>query len=184
MMKNSSRVGKMTLCALLAAMYVVLSSYLSIRITFLHITFASLPVVLAAFLLGTGSAVLVAGMGEFIAQLLLYGMGVSTVLFTLPPMVRGLVVGLLASALCRGIEIEKKPLRMAGILMAGSISTSVTTTAVLWIDSHLMGYYSFAVVFGAAIQRMVTSLVTACLITLICIPVLAALRRAPAIRHR
>ena len=184
MMKNRSRVAKMTLCALLAAMYVVLSSYLSIRITFIHITFASLPVVLAAFLLGTGPAVLVAGLGEFIAQMLIYGMGVSTMLFTIPPMVRGLVVGLLAAALCKDTAIETKPLRMAGILMTGSIMTSLTTTAVLWIDSHLMGYYSFAVVFGAAIQRMITSLVTASLITLICIPVLAALRRLPGTQHR
>ena len=184
MMKKSSRVAKMTLCALLAAMYVLLSSYLSIRITFLHITFASLPVILAAFLLGTGPAILVAGMGEFISQMLINGMGISTVLFTIPPMVRGLTVGLLASVLCKGIEIERKPLRLAGIVMIGSSMTSLTTTAVLWVDSHLMGYYSAAVVFGAAIQRMVTSLVTASLITLICIPVLAALRRLPTVQHR
>ncbi len=182
MSKSKFTVANMTQCALLAALYVVLATYFSIKVTFIHITFSSLPVVLAAFLMGTGPAVLVAGVGEFIAQVLGYGLGISTFLFMAPQIVRALVLGFLISLLCKGMQAEKKPLLLCGIVLIASVATSLTTTLTLWIDSHLMGYYSYKLVFVLSMQRMVSSLVTATVISLICIPVLTALRRLPAFR--
>ncbi len=181
MSKQNRRVAKMTLCALLAAMYVLLSTYLGIKVgNFLHITFSSLPVILAAILLGPAHAVLVAGMGEFINQMLTYGLSPTMPLWMLPPMCRGLLVGLLVLAVCKaGRQAEKSPLLLGGILMLASIASSVVTTLVMWADSTFWGYYSFALVFGASIHRMVSSLVTAAVITLICIPVASALRKLP-----
>lgn len=179
MSKSKLTVVRMTQCALLAALYVVLATYFSIKVTFIHITFSSLPVVLAAFLMGTGPAVLVAGVGEFIAQMLGYGLGISTFLFMVPQIVRALVLGGLISLLCKGNPAEKKPLVLGGIVLLASVATSLTTTLTLWIDSHLMGYYSYKLVFVLSAQRMLSSLVTATVISLISVPVLTALRRLP-----
>lgn len=181
MSKQNRRIFKMTLCALLAAMYVLLSSYLGIKVgNFMRITFASLPVILAAILMGPVHGVLVAGMGEFINQLLGYGLSPTLPLWMLPPMCRALIVGLLVLIVSKkGRQVEKSPLLLAGILMTASVVSSVVTTLVMWADSVFWGYYSFAVVFGASLYRMVSSLITAGVITLICIPVVTALRKLP-----
>lgn len=186
MSKQNRRVAKMTLCALLAAMYVLLSTYLGIKVgNFLHITFASLPVILAAILMGPTYGVLVAGMGEFINQLLSYGLSPTMPLWMLPPMCRGLIVGLLVLAACKkGRQVEKTPLLLGGILMTASVVSSVVTTFVMWADSVFWGYYSFVVVFGASIHRMISSLITAVVITLICIPVVTALRKLPMLQKK
>lgn len=184
MSKSKFTVSRMTQCALLAALYVVLSTYFSVRVTFIHITFSSLPVVLAAFLMGTGPALLVAGLGEFMAQVLGYGLSISTFLFMGPQLVRALVLGVMTAALCKGFFVEKKPLVLGSIVLTASVATSLTTTLSLWIDSHLMGYYSYHLVFVMSVQRMVSSLVTATVISLICVPVVGALRRLPAMQKR
>lgn len=186
MSKRNSRIQKMALCALLAAMYVLLSAYLSIRIgNVIRITFGSLPVILAAILMGPGQAALVAGMGEFINQLINYGFSPMMPLWMLPPMCRGIMVGFLVLLLCKGDNLpEKKPLRLGGILVGASLVTSTINTLVMWADSVFWGYYSFPVVFGAALHRLISGVVTACAITLVCIPVVTALRKLPMLQKK
>ncbi len=186
MTKRNSRIQKMALCAVLAAMYVLLSAYLSIRIgNVIRITFGSLPVILAAILMGPGQAALVAGMGEFINQLINYGFSPTMPLWMTPPMCRGIIVGLLVLALCKnGTPVEKRPMLLGGILVGASLVTSVLNTLVMWADSVFWGYYSFPVVFGASVQRMISGVVTACAITLVCIPVVSALRKLPMLQKK
>ena len=88
-------VKRMCYAALLAAMYLPLSLYAAVQVgRNVRISFGSLPVVAAALLFGPVDAVIVAMVGEFFKQLLTYGVTYTTVLYLIPPALRGLVVGL------------------------------------------------------------------------------------------
>ena len=95
----------MFLCrvALLAAAYFVLSITLTIKTPYLEITFKSLPVVVGALMFGPVGGGLVALFGELLAQMIgPYGLMPTTVLWLLPPLTRGLLLGAVANALPSG----------------------------------------------------------------------------------
>ena len=87
-----------TLClvSVLAALYVPLSIFAAVQMGNVRISFGSLPVVISALLLGPVEAVIVAMTGEFFKQLLTYGVTATTILYLIPPALRGLVIGLAA----------------------------------------------------------------------------------------
>ena len=90
----------MFLCrvALLAAAYFVLSITLTIKTPYLEITFKSLPVVVGALMFGPVGGGLVAFFGELLAQMIgPYGLMPTTVLWLLPPLTRGLLLGAVAT---------------------------------------------------------------------------------------
>ena len=86
-----SKTRRMCYAALLAAMYVPLSLYVAVQVGNVRISFGSLPVVVSALLFGPVEAVTVAMVGEFFKQLLTYGVTYTTVLYLIPPALRGLV---------------------------------------------------------------------------------------------
>lgn len=63
-------------------------------------------------------------------------------------------------------------------LTAASVTT-VSNTAVIWLDSILYGYYTFAYVFGDFIIRLATGLITAVGIGAVSMPLVRTLRRIP-----
>ena len=87
----SKRNHVMNLCrvALLVAMYVLLGSYMVIRHPAIEISFKSLPVVVGALLFGPVSGGLVALLGEFLAQLLAWGLQPNTILWARSPRISG-----------------------------------------------------------------------------------------------
>ena len=94
----------MFLCrvALLAAAYFVLSITLTIKTPYLEITFKSLPVVVGALMFGPVGGGLVALFGELLAQMIgPYGLMPTTVLWLLPPLTRGLLLGAVANAFAK-----------------------------------------------------------------------------------
>ena len=99
-MTNSTRRGistrRLTMNAVFIALHVVLD-FASIYIgNEIKLSFASFPLLCAAMLFGTVDGIYVAGIGEFIYQLLMYGLGPTTLLWMLPPMLHALIAGLLA----------------------------------------------------------------------------------------
>lgn len=176
-----SKMNAKTICriALLAAMYFLLNM-LEIRTPGnLHITFDALPVAVSAFLFGPVEAVLVALFGELLNQIISpYGITATTVLWLIPPMIRGGIIG--AAALhsqMGGRRLESRPVACYGVCVAAAIVTTLANTAVIWLDSVLYGYYTFALVFGAALIRFVTGIVAAVAVTAVAIPLVALLRR-------
>ena len=125
----------MFLCrvALLAAAYFVLSITLTIKTPYLEITFKSLPVVVGALMFGPVGGGLVALFGELLAQMIgPYGLMPTTVLWLLPPLTRGLLLGAVAAAFSkRGSHLEKRPLMCYGVCLGASIVTSCVTTVCL-----------------------------------------------------
>ncbi len=165
------------LVGMLSALYLALNM-VGFRAWSFHITFASLPVVVAALLLGPVEGVLVACIGEFFNQILSYGVTVTTVLWLIPPAVRGLAVG--ASALAagrRGRRLEQRPVLCYGVCMAAALCTTAVNTLVMYLDSIIMGYYNFAYVFGSAAVRVVSGVLTAVVVTTVAVPLVTLLRR-------
>ncbi len=165
--------------ALLAAMYVLLGSYLVIRHPAIEISFKSLPVVVGALLFGPASGALIALLGEFLAQLLAWGLQPNTILWVVPPVANGFVVGWIAS-LCwkNGKFLESRGAWCYGAALLGSFATSCVTTVSLWLDSLLYGYYTFALVFGGALLRFGKDIIVAAVITTAAIPLTQLLRWA------
>lgn len=176
----SKRNHVMNLCrvALLVAMYVLLGSYMVIRHPAIEISFKSLPVVVGALLFGPVSGALVALLGEFLAQLLAWGLQPNTILWVLPPVANGLVVGAFAARFWKsGKPLENRLPLCYVVALLGALATSCVTTVSLWLDSLMYGYYSFAIVFGGALLRFGKDIVIVAIITTVAIPLTQLLRR-------
>ena len=149
-----------------------------------HITFASLPVVVGGLLFGPLEGMLIAAIGEFFNQTLSYGVTPTTVLWIIPPAVRGLMIGYAALALRKGPRsLEERPGLCYVVCMAVALCTTAVNTLVMYLDSVIMGYYSFAYVFGSAIVRIISGILTAVVVTTVAIPLVRLLRRQVILRR-
>ena len=178
-MSRRSRFNTRTICrvAIMAALYVLLTM-ISVKMGNLHITFASLPVVVTAVLFGPVEACVTALMGEFLNQMLSYGFTATTVLWLIPPAVRGLIIGAAALRLMKsGRPMDSRPAVFYTACAGAAVCTTVCNTAVIWLDSVIYHYYTFAYVFGDMLVRFVTGMITAVLIATVAIPLVRFLRR-------
>ena len=162
--------------ALLAAMYYVLN-LLEIRTPGnLHITLDALPLMVSALLLGPVDAALVAFFGELLNQVISpYGITATTLLWILPPVIYALIIGIVAKR-------QKKPMETRVVFcyvvcILAAVVRSAGNTLVIWADSVIYGYYSFALVFGVAAIRFVTGIVAAVLVATVTMPLVRVLRK-------
>jgi len=177
---------RICLVAVLAAMYVPLALFLAIQgPNNLKFSLGSIPVVVAALLMGPLDAALVAGIGEFLKQLLSYGFTATTLLWTIPVILRGLIIGFAAvHARNAGKPLTARPVLCNVVCIAAAVATTAANTLIIWLDSVIYGYYSYAYVFGASVARFVTGMITAVLVTAVAIPLTALLRRQKAFQFQ
>lgn len=154
-MKNC-KTRRLAMDAMLVAMYVVLSM-VSIKLPNMKITLDSLPILVAAALLGPIDGMAVGLLGSFINQMLTYGLTVTTPLWILPAGVRGVIVGLCAKR--HSFDMGVKETETVTILSA--LVVTALNTGVMYVDSVIFGYYSWAYVFGAVIPRVIAGILTA-----------------------
>lgn len=181
--KSAFSVKRITLDAMLIAMYMVLSS-MKITMGGLQITFAFLPVIICAIAFGPVDGLIVGFLCEFLSQILgPYGMTPTTLLWVAPVAIRGLLVGLGARVLLKGTDLEtlvksrRSMVLLVWILITGVLG-SIMNTGVLYVDSKMFGYYSEAMVFGVFWIRIVSGMISHALMTLVAMPVTAALRKS------
>ncbi len=175
-----SRFNTKSMCrvAVLAALYVPLSVFVAIQVGNVRISFGSLPVVVSALLCGPVEAVLVAGIGEFFKQLLTYGVTATTVLYLIPPALRGAIIGVVAVRMWKnGSRLEDRKTVCYATCLCAAVATTVGNTLVNWLDSVLYGYYTFAYVFGDFVTRLGVGLINAVVMATIAIPMVLLLRR-------
>ena len=176
-----SRFNAKVICrvALLAAMYFLLNM-LEIRTPGnLHVTFDRLPVVVSALAFGPMEAVLVAMFGELLNQIISpYGITATTLLWVLPPMLQAGIIGFAALRMqASGRRMESRPMACYAVCIVAAVITTAANTAVIWLDSVIYGYYTFAIVFGSAVIRFITGIVAAVLVATAAMPLTALLRR-------
>ena len=162
--------------ALLAAMYYVLN-LLEIRTPGnLHVTLDALPLMVAALLLNPVDAALVAFFGELLNQVIgPYGITATTLLWVIPPVVYALIIGFAARAQTR--PLETRPILCYALCIVAALVRSAGNTLVIWADSLIYKYYSFALVFGAAAIRFLTGVIAAVLVATVTMPLVRILRK-------
>ena len=166
------------------AVFVLSSASLRLGNTF-KITFDSLACLITAMLFGPLDAFLVGFIGEFLAQVLSYGITATTFLWMLAPALRGLVMGI-------GVKLFREKMSLPAILkhrswlymvfvVLSSVAASLMNTAALYVDSKMFGYYEYHMVFGVLLIRLGTGIVSSVLMAIIAVPVLQALYAAHAV---
>lgn len=150
--------------AMLIAIYSVLSILTPVKLGNFKFTFEAFPILVASLLLGPGSGLIVGGVGSFIYQLLFSGYGITatTVLWIIPHAISGLIVGLYA---------KKKSFNLSFIqtVFITSISAVCVTSlnvVALYIDSKVYGYYSYAMVFGNILFKIIVGIILAIIYSL------------------
>ena len=149
------KVRKLLLNAFFIAMYVVLS-YVSINLGNMVITVSAIPIIMGGMLFGPIAGLEIGLIGSFLNQMLKYGITPTTILWILPAGVRGGMIGFYAKQ--NEYQLHQKQILFI-ILFSGFVVTTLNT-AVMYIDSKLYGYYSFAYVFGALIARYISAVFT------------------------
>ena len=165
---------KLVTIAMLTAVYVVLNFAGTVRLGWINISVASLPVIVGAMLYGPLGGLLVGLLGAFMGQLLTYGVTVTTILWILPQAARGLLVGMCAKH-C-GYSFNRSQLTAA--LIGTALVVTALNTGAMYIDSVIFGYYSYAYVFGGLVVRVISGAATAVLMVFVAPPVVNLLSRS------
>ena len=160
--------------AMLSAMFVCLS-FFSIRIgNSMKLSIDSLPILVAALLLGPIDGLAVGLVGSFLNQLLTYGLSVTTILWILPAGIRGLIVGLYAKK--HNFTLSRKQLIFITVLTA--LLVTAFNTLVMYLDSRIVGY-PFAATLPTVLMRIVSGILVAAVFSLILPLILKALKKTP-----
>lgn len=175
---QKSRTQTLCLVGVLAALYVPLSIFVAVQMGNVRISFGSLPVVVCALLLGPVESVAAAMVGEFFKQLLTYGVTATTVLYLIPPALRGLNIGLAAMYVRRrGRPLEQRKLLCFAVCICAAVTTTFGNTMVNLLDSLIYGYYTPALIFGGAVYRFAVGMINSVIMAAIAMPLVTILRR-------
>lgn len=173
MKKKAFTTKQMALDSVLAAVCAVLGYY-GPDFGNLKITFEGLPVLIAGLLFGPLDGAVVGGVGTLLYQLLRYGVTATTPLWILPYVLCGLLVGWMGLRCGAG----KSRLRLGAVVLAGEGLIFLLNTLVIYADSKIYGYYSFAYVFGSFFVRAGICAAKVVLYTAVLPTLLQALRRS------
>ena len=166
-----SKTKRLAVDAMLAAMFFVLSLF-SINLPGMKITLDSLPILVAAMLLGPLDGVAVGLIGSFLNQMITYGFTATTILWILPAGLRGLLVGLYAKA--HGFSMSMP--QTIFITVVSALAVTALNTLLLYIDSWVYSY-SYVAALPTLVLRIAAGIVTAVVFSLILPGILSALRR-------
>lgn len=179
MKKTNFPAKRITLCGVCVALYVVMSMFLSITVGGFKLTFEHLPVILCAVVFGPVDGLIVGGLGELINQMMTFGFTPTTILWMMPALFRGLSIGLAAKLLKGKLGLDKKfPVVFLILCVVSGLICSGINTFTLYVDSKMFGYYSYALVFGALVIRLISSALSSTVMALVTKPLANGLTRA------
>ncbi|MBR0040442.1 MAG: folate family ECF transporter S component [Oscillospiraceae bacterium] len=167
-----SKTKRLAADAMLAAMFFVLSLF-SINLPGMKITLDSLPILVAAMLLGPLDGLAVGLVGSFLNQMITYGFTATTLLWILPAGLRGLLVGLYAKRHAFSLNVRQ----MIFITVATALLVTALNTLLLYIDSWVYSY-SYIAALPTVALRIAAGIITAVVFSLLLPTILSALRRA------
>ena len=172
-------VKRICIDGMLAAIYIVLSVASFSIAPNVQITFAGLAIVVAAMAYGTADAVIIATIGAFLSQLRSsYGLTITTPLWMIPPILRAVVVGVVAFIFRkRGTFLENHPIATVITVVMAAIVVTAANTLVMWLDAVIIGY-SMTWVVATTLIRFGVGAGEAALIAIVVIPLMRALRSA------
>ena len=102
----------------------------------------------------------------------------------IPPVLRGLLIGLAASRLARtGRRLEERTAVCYAVGVGAALVTTLVNSLILWADSVLYGYYFPGYVLGNLALRLAVGVITAVLVAMVSMPMVKLLRRQVAVRR-
>lgn len=182
--KKQFPVKRLVLDGVLIALYVVLG-YLRIQIgNSFRISIAPFAVILAALLFGGVDGLIVGFLGEFLTQILgPYGLTQTTLLWCIGETVRGGTLGLCSWLFLKKwlqssnrLTVKQTVLLLTACSLTGVLA-SLGQTLALYVDSTLLGYYSYTMVFGVMLWRILIYIVVSALLGYLCLPIITALKK-------
>ena len=126
--KNHRHILRLTTDALLAALLVVFSMFLTIPTPIMKISFNSLPVLLCAFYCGMPDAVAVALIGKSVEQVILYGLDFTTPFWIAPFVLMAVCAGLMYKYF---YQKKESPLHLFLIILVCELVLTLTNTLFL-----------------------------------------------------
>lgn len=176
---------RLVINAVLISIYVVLRFFnIPVGNSF-RFTLAPFSVILCAMLYGPVDGLLVGLLGEFLSQILgPYGLTPTTLLWCLGETLRGGVLGLCSLRLFRnGLlspgKVEKRHLvSMLICCILTGVLAALGQTFALYVDSKMFGYYSYTIVFGVMVWRILIYVLMAGAFGYLSVPIISALRKA------
>lgn len=156
---------RITTCAMLITVYVVLSVLTPIKLANFKFTFEAFPILVAAILFGPIDGFIVGTLGSTIYQVFFsgYGLMITTPLWVIPHAISGLIVGLYSKKNNYHLSNSK----MIFITVLSALLVTILNTIAIYLDSIIFGYYSFAYVFGSILIKIVTGIILAIIYSLI-----------------
>lgn len=181
MQENQKKTRRIVMNAVMIGVYIALT-FLTIPMGGLKITFEHFPVVLSAVIFGPVDAMLVGGIGELLNQLFTFGLTPTTALWILPIVFRGATLGLCARILKKQMSapvicVKPVPVVFLIICVISGIFSSCLNTFAFYVDSKMLGYYTYALVFGSFLARILLSAITSVIIVVGTKAVLYALNK-------
>lgn len=135
-----TNVYRLVLNALFVAIYVVFSVFLAFKGKTIEISWASLPILLCAFLFRPVDAIAVAICGSFLEQLLSpYGLSATTPLWMLPVILQATVAAVAAYLMRNRMSVWK----MAVIIAVSELLLTAANIAVSYVDAILFDYLEY-----------------------------------------
>ena len=168
LLSKTSRTKQLTFAAICAALYVVLALF-TIPIGMIRISLASLPIIICAMVYGPKWAFGAGFIGEFLHQLLTYGLTLTTPLWCLAPGLRGLLLGLVIIEALSSADYQTFWLYFSSISVA--VFITILNTGITALDALIYGYYSYAYVFASFWIRIITGIATSAILTTIAVPI-------------
>lgn len=151
-----NKVRQLVINAMLAAVCFVLAMY-SLNFGVVKFTFEGIPVHIAALLFGPASGMIVGGVGTLLYQVLIYGVTATTLLWIVPYILCGGVVGLVAK--CGRYSLNQ--IQSVLLIVAGELIITLCNTGALYVDSHLYGWYQPTLITGYLGLRLLICVVKA-----------------------
>ena len=143
---------QLTLDAMLCALCAVLG-YMAAELPNFKFSFESLPILLGGLLFGPVDGMLIGGVGTLIYQLLRYGVSATTLLWIMPYVVCGLVVGGWARA--RQFWLGRRETLL--LTIAAELTITALNTIPIYVDSKLYDYYYPGIILGVLALRLAIS---------------------------
>ena len=185
MTRRKMATRRLAINAVLIAIYVVLRFFNIPVGNYFRFTLASFSVILCALIYGPVDGLIVGLLGEFISQVTgPFGLTVTTLLWCVGEAVRGGVLGLCSWLFLRkGLIYAKEPKKLYIVLMlifcaVTGVLAALGQTFALYVDSKMFGYYTYIMVFGVMIWRILIYVILAVIFGYISLPIISALRKA------
>ena len=174
---KSEKLKLMCLSAVMAALYVGLDflseSASAVFGGSMKISLSGLPVIIVAIVAGPLWGAVTGFIGEFVIQLWLYGLTPTTLLWVLPAVARGLLMGWLF----RAFKKNTHPAILTVETVISSVAVTILNTIGILIDQTIYGYSSYIATFAKIPMRVLTGALSAIIFALILPIILRPLKK-------